>query len=121
MAFKIIVVDDDPLALESLESYLRGAGYDVAAAGSAREALEVARTTRCDVALLDMKMPDANGLELLPTIHKHRPKLPVVMVTGYASIDTAVEAIQRGASDYMAKPFTPDELFATARRAIRRA
>jgi DNA-binding NtrC family response regulator len=68
-----------------------------------------------------MRMSDGNGLELLPTIKKHRPRLPVVMVTGYASIDTAVEAIQRGASDYVAKPFTPEELFTAASKAIRQA
>jgi DNA-binding NtrC family response regulator len=74
-----------------------------------------------DLVLLDMRMPDANGLELLPAIKKHRPALPVVMVTGYASIDTAVEAIQRGASDYVSKPYTPEELYGAASRAIRRA
>jgi DNA-binding NtrC family response regulator len=74
-----------------------------------------------DLVLLDMRMPDQSGLELLPTIKKHRPKLPVVMVTGYASIDTAVEAIQRGASDYVAKPFTPEELVGAANKALRGA
>jgi DNA-binding NtrC family response regulator len=96
-------------------------GFQVEEAFTGREALTRILNEMFDLVLLDMKMPDANGLELLPTIRKHRPKLPVVMVTGYASIDTAVEAIQRGASDYMAKPFTPDELFTTARRAIHRA
>lgn len=68
--------------------------------------------------LLDMRMPDSNGLDVLPTIKKYRPLLPVVMVTGYASIDTAVEAIQRGAHDYLPKPFTPKELYTVANRAI---
>ena len=94
-------------------------GFAVEEAFSANEALNRILSEMYDLVLLDMKMPDANGLELLPIIKKHRPSLPVVMVTGYASIDTAVEAIQRGASDYMSKPFTPDELFATASKAIR--
>ncbi len=118
---KVLVVDDEPVVANSIRRTLSRRGFQVEEAFSGREALTRILNEMYDLVLLDMKMPDANGLELLPTIHKHRPKLPVVMVTGYASIDTAVEAIQRGASDYMAKPFTPDELFATARRAIRRA
>lgn len=118
---KVLVVDDEPVVANSIRRTLSRRGFQVEEAFSGREALTRILNEMYDLVLLDMKMPDANGLELLPTIHKHRPRLPVVMVTGYASIDTAVEAIQRGASDYMAKPFTPDELFATARRAIRRA
>ena len=63
-----------------------------------------------------MKMSDGNGLDVLPKIKAHRPDLPVVIVTGYASIDTAVDAIRSGASDYMAKPFTPEELYSLTNR-----
>lgn len=116
---KVLVVDDEAVVANSIRRTLARRGFTVEEAFSANDALNRILTDPYDLVLLDMKMPDANGLDLLPTIKKHRPALPVVMVTGYASIDTAVEAIQRGASDYMAKPFTPDELFTTARRAIR--
>jgi ActR/RegA family two-component response regulator len=68
-----------------------------------------------------MRLPDANGLELISDIRKRRPNLRVVIVTGYASIDTAVEAIKRGATDYVAKPFTPNELYDVASRSLKRA
>ncbi len=116
---KVLVVDDEAVVVNSIRRTLTRRGYAVEEAFSANEALNRILNDMYDLVLLDMKMPDANGLELLPTIRKHRPGLPVVIVTGYASIDTAVEAIQRGARDYMAKPFTPDELYATASRAIR--
>ncbi|MEW5983467.1 MAG: response regulator [Acidobacteriota bacterium] len=121
MGRRVLVVDDEPVVANSMRRTLSRRGFRVEEAFSGREALTRILNDMYDLVLLDLKMPDANGLELLPTIRKQRPALPVVMVTGYASIDTAVEAIQRGASDYMAKPFTPEELFATARRAIRRA
>lgn len=118
---KVLVIDDEAVVANSIRRTLSRRGFTVEEAFSANDALDRIISDMYDLVLLDMKMPDANGLELLPTIKKHRPALPVVMVTGYASIDTAVEAIQRGASDYMAKPFTPDELFSTANRAIRGA
>ena len=118
---KILVVDDEVVAANSVRRTLTRRGFRVDEAFSGREALNRILNEMYDLVLLDMKMPDTNGLELLPTIKKHRPALPVVMVTGYASIDTAVEAIQRGATDYVAKPFTPDELFSAASKAIRRA
>ena len=118
---KVLVVDDEVVAANSVRRTLTRRGFRVDEAFSGREALNRILNEMYDLVLLDMKMPDTNGLELLPTIKKHRPALPVVMVTGYASIDTAVEAIQRGATDYVAKPFTPDELFNAASKAIRRA
>jgi CheY-like chemotaxis protein len=118
---KVLVVDDEVVAANSVRRTLNRRGFRVDEAFSGREALNRILNEMYDLVLLDMRMPDTNGLELLPTIKKHRPALPVVMVTGYASIDTAVEAIQRGASDYVAKPFTPDELFSAASKAIRRA
>lgn len=118
---KVLVVDDEVVVANSVRRTLNRRGFRVDEAFSGREALNRILNEMYDLVLLDMKMPDTNGLELLPTIKKHRPTLPVVMVTGYASIDTAVEAIQRGASDYVAKPFTPEELFSAASQAIRRA
>ncbi len=118
---KVLVVDDEVVAANSVRRTLTRRGFRVDEAFSGREALNRILNEMYDLVLLDMRMPDTNGLELLPTIKKHRPALPVVMVTGYASIDTAVEAIQRGATDYVAKPFTPDELFSAASKAIRRA
>lgn len=118
---KVLVIDDEPVAANAVRRTLNRRGFRVDEAFTGHEALNRILNEMYDLVLLDMKMPDTNGLELLPTIKKHRPKLPVVMVTGYASIDTAVEAIQRGASDYVAKPFTPEELFSAASQAIRRA
>jgi len=118
---RVLVVDDEAVAANSVRRTLNRRGFRVDEAFSGREALNRILNEMYDLVLLDMKMPDTNGLELLPTIRKHRPTLPVVMVTGYASIDTAVEAIQRGAADYVAKPFTPEELFSAASKAIRRA
>jgi DNA-binding NtrC family response regulator len=116
---KVLVIDDEAVVANSIRRTLTRRGFTVEEAFSGNDALNRILTRMYDLVLLDMKMPDANGLELLPIIKKHRPLLPVVMVTGYASIDNAVEAIQRGANDYMAKPFTPDELCTTATRAIR--
>jgi CheY-like chemotaxis protein len=118
---KVLVIDDEVVAANSVRRTLTRRGFRVDEAFSGNEALNRILNEMYDLVLLDMKMPDTNGLELLPIIKKHRPTLPVVMVTGYASIDTAVEAIQRGASDYVAKPFTPDELFTAANKALRRA
>jgi len=118
---RVLVVDDEPVVANSARRTLSRRGYVVEEAFSGHEALNRILREMYDLVLLDMRMPDANGLDLLPTIKKHRPGLPVVMVTGYASIDTAVEAIQRGAADYVAKPFTPDELYAATSKALRGA
>jgi len=118
---RVLVVDDEPVVVNSMRRSLTRRGCRVDEAFSGNDALNRILSEMYDLVLLDMRMPDSSGLELLPTIKKHRPALPVVMVTGYASIETAVEAIQRGASDYMAKPFTPDELYSVVNRAIRGA
>jgi CheY-like chemotaxis protein len=115
---RVLVVDDEPVVVSSMRRSLHRRGFRVDEAFSANEAINRIVNQMYDLVLLDMRMPDSSGLELLPTIKRHRPSLPVIIVTGYASIETAVEAIQRGATDYMAKPFTPDELCAAASRAI---
>jgi DNA-binding NtrC family response regulator len=118
---KVLVVDDEPVVVNSIRKTLARRAFKVAEAFSGREALSRVTSESFDLVLLDMKLPDANGLELVSDLKKRKPGLRVVIVTGYASIDTAVEAIRRGANDYMAKPFTPDELYSTANRVLNRS
>ncbi|HYK88398.1 MAG TPA: response regulator [Acidobacteriota bacterium] len=117
---KVLVVDDEPVVVNSIRKTLARKAFKVAEAFSGREALARIAAESFDLVLLDMKLPDANGLELVRDIKKRKPNLRIVIVTGYASIDTAVEAIRRGANDYMPKPFTPDELYATTDRVLNR-
>ncbi len=118
---KVLVVDDEPVVVNSIRKTLARKAFKVAEAFSGKEAIARIMSENFDMVLLDMKLPDANGLELVTDIKKRKPNLRVVIVTGYASIDTAVEAIKRGANDYMAKPFTPDELYTTTNRVLNRA
>jgi CheY-like chemotaxis protein len=120
VARRILVVDDEVVVVNSIRKTLLRKGYVVDEAFTGGSALARIFAQRYDLVILDMRMPDLNGLDLLPKIKKHRPDLPVVMVTGYASIDTAVEAIRRGASEYLAKPFSPDELYKTTDKALKR-
>jgi DNA-binding NtrC family response regulator len=119
-ARRILVVDDEVVVVSSVRKTLVRRGYVVDEAFSGTAALSRIFAQKYDLVLLDMRMPDLNGLDLLPKIKKNRPDLPVIMVTGYASIDTAVEAIRRGASEYLAKPFSPDELYQTTDKLLKR-
>jgi DNA-binding NtrC family response regulator len=116
---KVLVVDNEPVVVNSIRKSLMRKGFSVEAAYTFAEALDQILSQDYGLVLLDMRMPDGNGLDLLQKIKQRRPDLHVVIVTGYASIDTAVEAIRKGASDYISKPFTPDELYRVAGRAIK--
>jgi DNA-binding response OmpR family regulator len=118
---KVLVVDDEPVVVNSIRKTLARRAYKVEEAFSGNEALSLIAKGSYDLVLLDMRLPDANGLELITDIRKRKPNLRVVIVTGYSSIDTAVEAIKRGASDYVAKPFTPNELYDVTSRTLKRA
>jgi len=119
MAFKIIVVDDDPLALEDLKGYLEGAGYDVVTASSASEAFDAARAARYDVALLDMKMPDMDGFQIAAMLRQFQPDLRVVVFTGYASLESEARAAQLNFYEYLPKSNWHDLLLPTVERVIR--
>jgi NtrC-family two-component system response regulator AlgB len=118
---KVLVVDDEAVVVNSIRKTLARKGYTVEAAFNCKDALARIYDQSYDLVLLDMKMSDGNGLDLLPKIKQQRPNLRVVIVTGYASVDTAVEAIQKGASDYMPKPFTPDELYSVTDKVLKSA
>ena len=118
MSSTILVMDDDLLALESMEDYLKRAGYAVVTASSAREALEQARETPCDVALLDMKMPEMDGFQVAAMLRQLQPDLRVVMFTGYASLETEARAAQLDFYEYLPKSNWYDLLLPTIERVL---
>jgi DNA-binding response OmpR family regulator len=117
-AKRVLVADDEAVVVNSIRKILSRKGFAVEEAFSCKDALAQVFAQDYDLVLLDMRMKDGNGMDVLQKIKAKRPDLRVVIVTGYASIDTAVEAIQKGASDYMPKPFTPDELYTMTNRVL---
>jgi DNA-binding NtrC family response regulator len=113
----MLVVDDETIVRESLGSWLREDGHSVDTAETGRHALRLLAENRYDVALIDIKMPKMDGLELQKRLAEAEPDLTVIIMTAYASVDTAVRALKAGAYDYIIKPFDPDELSHLIRRA----
>src|SRR2546429_5450230 len=107
---KILVVDDESAILRLLREALTQWGYQVTSASSAAEALQALRGDMFDAVISDIRMPDMNGLELLKEIKRHDESVEVVMMTGYPTIASAVEALKEGAFDYLSKPLLLDEL-----------
>ena len=107
---KVLVVDDEPSILRLLNEALTQWGYQVTTAANAREAIEALRTGLFDAAITDIRMPDMSGLELLRAIKKHDDAIEVLVMTGYPTIASAVEALKEGAYDYLSKPLILDEL-----------
>ncbi len=117
---KILLVDDDKSIRVSLGQALEASGFQVVAAVDGEHALEKFRGDMFDLVLLDMKMPGMDGLEVLRHIKSERPSQPVIMATGFGSVETAVEALKLGAVDYIQKPFGPDELRSIVSRVLAR-
>ena len=107
---KILIVDDELVMRESLAGWLERDGHTIATAQSGEEALAKLQTTRFDILLVDIKMEGISGLEVLKKVKADDPDVAIVMITAYGSIATAIEAIKNGASDYLLKPFDPNEL-----------
>jgi len=117
---RILIVDDETIVRESLGSWFREEGYSVDVAASAREALEKLTIKDWDIFLLDIRMPGMDGLELQRKIKESHPDSTIIIMTAYASVETAVEAMKQGAYDYIVKPFDPDDLEHLVRNAIER-
>lgn len=116
---KILVVDDEPVVVNSIIKSLKKKHYVMDEAFTGGEAVKKVKEKIYDLILLDMKLPDASGLDLLGKLKELRPDVPIIIVTGYASIDTAVDAIQKGADEFMAKPFTPQEISIVTDRVLK--
>ena len=109
-SFDVLVVDDEPNIRRTLSLQLQGRGHRVRTAGSVEEAQREVAAQRFDLALVDLRLGTGSGLQLLSWLRAADPALKTVVITAYASIETAVEAMKRGASDYLSKPFGPLEL-----------
>lgn len=107
---KALIIDDDKNILTTLELYIEDSGFDVLTASSGREGLACVRSALPDLVLLDMKLPDCNGLDVLKEIMDSGIRTKVLMITAYATIETAVRAVKMGAFDYLPKPFVPGQL-----------
>lgn len=117
---KVLVVDDEPVVCRSCRRILAGQGYVVETVGSGREALERLGREQYDVLIVDLKMPEVSGIEVVEEVSARELDTAVIVMTGYATYRTAVEAMQLGAFDYIPKPFTPDELTTVVRNALER-
>ncbi len=107
---KILIVDDELILRESLAAWLERDGHDVVAVASGEEGLRLIEEESFDIVFLDIKLEGMDGLQVLKEIRKIDPDIKVLMITAYGSISTAVEAMKLGASDYLLKPFEPEEL-----------
>jgi len=117
---RILIVDDDDALRESLELVLAAEGYEVAAARDARSALALVESQPFDVVLCDVRMPGMDGMALLPQLARRAPGITILMMSAFGSADLAIEAMQRGAYDYLAKPFPPSEALLAIRKAHER-
>jgi len=115
---KLLIVDDDLVVRDSLGKWFESEGFDVTIAPGAAVALEILSRDRFDLALVDIKMPGVDGIELQAKLKEVDPEMPVVIMTGFASVETAVRALKNGAYDYITKPFDPDELVHLVMNAI---
>jgi len=114
----VLIVDDNGSTRKSLSLIFRKRGYETETAGTGREAMEKARDRFFNVALLDLKLPDMEGTELLASLKGIYPDMVVIMVTGYASLKTSVRALSRGALAYLIKPLNVDEVLATVKEGV---
>lgn len=114
----ILAVDDSPDTLELLQRNLTSKGYQVFTAEEVPSALRILESTTIDLVLTDLKMPGVSGLELIRHIRENYRNTEIMMITGYATVEGAVEAVKEGAEEYLAKPFTDEELFTAVERTL---
>ena len=107
---RVLVVDDEEIVRESLGAWLQEDGFQVSSAPEGRTAVEMMKGDRWNVMLVDLKMPGMDGLQVLEEARKLQPEAAIIMMTAYATVDTAVTAMKLGAFDYLVKPFDPEEL-----------
>lgn len=115
----VLVVDDDVYVRDATSTLLRESGFTTIASDSAKDAINILKTTPVETVLTDIKMPEMSGIELLAEIHSFNPALPVILMTAYAEIDIAINAVKKGAFDFLIKPYKPESLICSVEKAIK--
>ena len=115
----ILIVDDDEIILETLRDFLQSKGYAVAIAATAKEAMEKSSSRTFNLALLDIKLPDMEGTELLRKLHSVTPRMMKVMITAHGTLRNAVDSLNFGADGYLLKPINHGELLKTVESKLR--
>ena len=118
MKGRLLIVDDEPDMLENCTRILGKAGYECLTVQDPRKAMTLLEAERPDLLLTDLRMPGVDGLGLLRHAHQVDPQMPVIILTAFASIESAVEAVKEGAFDYVPKPFSVDQLKLAVDRAL---
>ncbi len=114
---KVLVIDDESVICDACEMVLSEKGHTVTMRNNGSDGLAAIRQEAYDIVLLDMKLPDMDGMEILKAVLEEKLGLCIIVMTGYSSISNAVEAIKQGADNYLAKPFTDDELIEAVEKA----
>jgi len=120
MAERMLIIDDEEVVLDSCRKIFAAEGFVVAITPSPQEGLRLASDSSFDVILCDWKMPGFDGMDVVEELDRRSPDSVVVMISGYPSVGRAAEAMKRGAMDYVPKPFTPDEIIDTVKKAVKR-
>jgi len=114
----ILIVDDEESIRDGCRQALEKSGYTVMTSGDGQDGIKIAREKHPDIAFVDLKMPGVSGMDMIDVLSKEIPDIVFIVITGYASIISAVESMKKGAYDYLPKPFTPDQLRATTTRGL---
>jgi len=115
---KVLVIDDEKIVLDSVKKILSGENFDVEGSLSSKKGLDLAISKDYDIVLVDIRMPEIGGMRVLRDIKRAKPYLPVMIITGYATVQSAVQAMKLGAVDYIEKPFTPEQLVDAVKSAL---
>lgn len=115
---RVLAIDDEEIVLQSVERILAEEGFQIDLCSSGKEGLNLALANEYDLVLSDIRMPEIGGMRILRDIKRAKPSTPVVIFTGYGTVQSAVQAMKLGATDYIEKPFTPDLLAETVKKAI---
>lgn len=118
MSERILLVDDDPGVSEVIGMLLEREGYAVEVAATARATFERLNASRIDLVVTDLKLPDGTGLDVVAGVRARAPRLPIIMITSYSSMESAIEALRAGANDYVIKPFNNDDFLKAIARAL---
>lgn len=114
----VLVVDDELLIRDLLYDFFQERSWDVTVTGSAEKALQQIEARNFDVLLTDLKMPEMDGSDLIDKVRAHRPDMPVIVITGYPSIESAVRSLRQKVDDYVTKPFNVTKLFKTVEATV---